>query len=75
MSFLGLTASSHQSIHAASPEARTGGLLDGIATFWRQFVVAAFDPYRPEQHYMRGPGPAWHAKYGDKLSTNALRAE
>jgi hypothetical protein len=21
-----------------------------------------FDPYRPEQHYMRGPGPKWHAK-------------
>jgi hypothetical protein len=19
------------------------------------------DPYRPEQHYMRGPGPKWHA--------------
>ena len=21
------------------------------------------DPYRPELHYMRGPGPAWHAKH------------
>jgi hypothetical protein len=21
-------------------------------------------PYRPELHYMRGPGPAWRAKYG-----------
>ena len=20
--------------------------------------------YRPEKHYMRGPGPKWHAKYG-----------
>jgi hypothetical protein len=20
--------------------------------------------YRPERHYMRGPGPKWHAKYG-----------
>jgi len=20
--------------------------------------------YRPEQHYMRGPGPKWHAKRG-----------
>ena len=20
-----------------------------------------FDPYRPELHYMRGPGPKWHA--------------
>jgi hypothetical protein len=31
--------------------------------FWRQFIVAAFHPYRPEQHYMRGPGPAWRAKH------------
>jgi hypothetical protein len=23
---------------------------------------AALDPYRPELHYMRGPGPKWHAK-------------
>jgi hypothetical protein len=21
------------------------------------------DPYHPEQHYMRGPGPKWHAKH------------
>jgi len=20
--------------------------------------------YRPDRHYMRGPGPKWHAKYG-----------
>jgi hypothetical protein len=20
--------------------------------------------YRPDLHYMRGPGPKWHAKYG-----------
>ncbi|KIZ38816.1 MULTISPECIES: hypothetical protein [Rhodopseudomonas] len=34
-----------------------------IREFWRLFFVAAFNPYRPEQHYMRGPGPAWHAKH------------
>ena len=22
-----------------------------------------FDSYRPERHYMRGPGPKWHAKH------------
>jgi hypothetical protein len=26
-----------------------------------------FDPYRPERHYMRGPGPKWHAKYDAPL--------
>ena len=24
----------------------------------------AFDPYRPELHYMRGPGPKWREKHG-----------
>jgi hypothetical protein len=31
--------------------------------FLRQFVERAFNPYRPELHYMRGPGPAWRAKH------------
>ena len=22
-----------------------------------------FDPYRPERHYMRGPGPKWREKH------------
>jgi hypothetical protein len=31
--------------------------------FWRAFLIKAFNPYRPELHYMRGPGPAWRAKH------------
>ncbi len=37
-------------------------MLAEVADFWRAFIKAAFDPYRPEQHYMRGPGPACAAK-------------
>ena len=33
-----------------------------IRGFWRLFFLRAFDPYRPELHYMRGPGPACRAK-------------
>jgi hypothetical protein len=40
------------------------GALDEIRGFWRQFFTRAFDPYRPELHYMRGPGPACRAKQG-----------
>jgi hypothetical protein len=29
----------------------------------RRFIAIAFNPYRPELHYMRGPGPAWRAKH------------
>jgi len=24
--------------------------------------------YRPDLHYMRGPGPKWHAKYGSLVT-------
>jgi hypothetical protein len=44
----------------------------GLKAFWHQFVAKAlnkaFNPYRPELHYMRGPGPAWHAKHGTEAA-------
>jgi hypothetical protein len=52
------------SISPAAGRGRRGsGVADEFKAFWRQFFVRAFDPYRPELHYMRGPGPAWHAKH------------
>jgi hypothetical protein len=39
------------------------GPLAEFRAFWRQFIARAFNPYRPELHYMRGPGPAWRAKH------------
>jgi hypothetical protein len=45
----------------ANRKARTSPLA-GFRAFLRQFFAKAFDPYRPELHYMRGPGPACHAK-------------
>jgi len=35
-----------------------------LAAFWAEVTRDAVRPYRPEMHYMRGPGPAWHAKHG-----------
>jgi hypothetical protein len=49
-----------------SSPAQSNGLAKPFAeirAFWRQFVARAFHPYRPELHYMRGPGPAWRAKH------------
>jgi len=37
--------------------------LGAIGMRWRELVVRVCDPYRPELHYMRGPGPKWRAKY------------
>jgi len=31
---------------------------------WRTLRRDLTDPYRPELHYMRGPGPKWRAKHG-----------
>jgi hypothetical protein len=33
---------------------------DIVAQF-RALFSGIFNPYRPELHYMRGPGPKWHA--------------
>ncbi|WOH85014.1 hypothetical protein RX327_18630 [Bradyrhizobium sp. BEA-2-5] len=37
--------------HLARFVARCGMLIDGV-----------INPYRPELHYMRGPGPKWRAR-------------
>jgi len=47
---------------ASAQEEAKSSVLGEIRSFWYQFFVKAFDPYRPELHYMRGPGPACRAK-------------
>ena len=34
-----------------------------VGQLWQRLSVRLFDQYRPELHYMRGPGPKWHAKH------------
>jgi len=34
-----------------------------VAGALRKVVNGLFDPYRPELHYMRGPGPRWREKH------------
>jgi hypothetical protein len=33
-----------------------------LARAWRLLTGDQADGYRPEAHYMRGPGPKWRAK-------------
>ena len=55
---------SMSSASLSSPDRRERSKpLVEVRAFWRQFFARAFDPYRPELHYMRGPGPAWRAKH------------
>lgn len=44
------------------------GLLQEMTTSCHRLLRHACDPYRPERHYMRGPGPKWHAKHGACLA-------
>jgi hypothetical protein len=38
-------------------------LATSVIALLRDLWHDLFDSYRPEQHYMRGPGPAWQAKH------------
>lgn len=33
---------------------------------WWRLTHALSDPYHPERHYMRGPGPKWREKHAAK---------
>jgi hypothetical protein len=46
---------------APDRQVRANGIA-GLREVFRQFLAKAFDPYRPELHYMRGPGPACRAR-------------
>ena len=37
--------------------------LSEFTSVVRNLVLDIRDSYRPEAHYMRGPGPKWHAKH------------
>ena len=57
------------SVTLPAPAAKRAGqssAATGFRAYWRRFFATAFNPYRPELHYMRGPGPAWRAKYGEQ---------
>jgi hypothetical protein len=43
--------------------ATPGHVLGVTARRWRRLTASLFDPYRPELHYMRGPGPKWREKH------------
>ena len=40
-------------------------------TIWQE-LQGAFDRYRPERHYMRGPGPKWWERHGATKPSGGL---
>ena len=43
----------------------------GLVAEFVRLLKSFLDPYRPELHYMRGPGPKWHAKHARAVTTEA----
>lgn len=52
-------------------------VFDSVARRCRWLTISLFDPYRPELHYMRGPGPKWREKHarGAGRSTSIGRSD
>jgi hypothetical protein len=42
---------------------KTAGSISDFAGVVRNLILDVRDCYRPEVHYMRGPGPKWRAKH------------
>jgi hypothetical protein len=49
----------------------TPGIFPAIAEAWRELRKGFLDTYRPELHYMRGPGPRWRQKHGPPPTTRS----
>jgi hypothetical protein len=47
--------------------------LKVIMTRWLGLILIARNHYRPELHYMRGPGPKWYAKHQNPACRAAAR--
>lgn len=52
----------HTASNAAHFPERWKGWMD-LARVWRALMASQRNPYRPEKHYMRGPGPKWREKH------------
>jgi hypothetical protein len=50
-----------QTVLLAGRSAGSGAKV-GRAPWWR-LTHALSEPYHPERHYMRGPGPKWREKH------------
>jgi hypothetical protein len=54
---------------ATHSESACAKIWTALKDAWRETCGA--EPYRPESHYMRGPGPKWRAKYSQAIVPNS----
>lgn len=49
---------------AASRTPSPATIFHIVAQHWQKQMARLFDPYHPERHYMRGPGPKGRETHG-----------
>jgi hypothetical protein len=52
-----------QRVAGAAPALPSLKALADLANIWRALLTSHAHAYRPEKHYMRGPGPKWREKH------------
>jgi hypothetical protein len=45
-----------------------------VAKLWRDLFRELLSSYRPELHYMRGPGPRWRERHGARQANGLSQA-
>jgi hypothetical protein len=56
----------------AQTRTKAPSLRRTAAALFHSLAKDLFDPYRPELHYMRGPGPRWRAKHAQPVAAVEL---
>jgi hypothetical protein len=51
-----------RAVHTMLLPASASRIWDDLCSLWRLLMTAISGHYRPELHYMRGPGPKWREK-------------
>ena len=64
------TAQVHISAHQRSQPAK--GFGEVLGQFLVELRRSLFDHYRPERHYMRGPGPKWREQHAKAFPAGAV---
>ena len=68
-----LVHETHMRAHLAHPSATPlWQRLNVIMTRWHWLIQIARNPYRPELHYIQGPGPKWCAKHQGRTENASL---
>jgi hypothetical protein len=52
-----------QPVAGVAPASASLKAFAELANAWRTLIRTQLDAYRPEKHYMRGPGPKWREKH------------